>query len=261
MTNLFFQESGSGQPVILLHGFPFHHGIWGKFAQRLSASCHVYTVDLPGFGKSPILKTPFTLDQIGESIVTWVFGMNLQKPVLIGHSLGGYVALAAIKKDPGLFSSLGLFHSTAYADTEEKKQSRNKVIEFIEKNGVEAFTSNFIDPLFVDPNHPAISKVKSVAMSATEEAVKNYTIAMRDRTERTEVLRSYPAPVLFLAGEKDPGISVESIKKQAALRVRPAVRIVPNIAHMGMFENETECLNVIQTFIQTSTVTNASGTV
>ena len=163
MTNLFFQESGSGQPVILLHGFPFHHGIWGKFAQRLSASYHVYTVDLPGFGKSPILKTPFTLDQIGESIVTWVSGMNLQKPVLIGHSLGGYVALAAIKKDPGLFSSLGLFHSTAYADTEEKKQSRNKVIEFIEKNGVAAFTSNFIAPLFVDPNHPAIPKVKSVA--------------------------------------------------------------------------------------------------
>ena len=71
--------------------------------------------------------------------------------MLIGHSLGGYVALAMVEKRPDLFAGLGLFHSTAYADSAEKKQSRNKVIEFVNKNGAKAFTTNFITPLFADP--------------------------------------------------------------------------------------------------------------
>jgi pimeloyl-ACP methyl ester carboxylesterase len=255
MSNLSFQEYGSGQAVVLIHGFPFHQQIWRPFAEKLSKTCHVFTVDLPGFGKSASLNTPFTLAQVGESVVSWITGEKLKNPFLIGHSLGGYVALEAAKINPGLFSGLGLFHSTAYADTEEKKQSRNKVLEFINKNGVEAFTANFIGPLFSDPGHPAIPFVRTIASEAKTAAVKGYTEAMRDRSERTSVLQTFPGPVLFLAGEKDAGIPVESIRKQAALTLQSQTEIIPGIAHMGMFENENKCLQIIQTFIEKNTVT------
>jgi pimeloyl-ACP methyl ester carboxylesterase len=261
MANLFFEEAGSGQAVILLHGFPFHQGIWKSFAKKLSESFHVYTVDLPGFGKSPILDSPFTIDNVADAVISWATEQKIKHPVLLGHSLGGYVALAATKKSPALFSALILFHSTAYSDTLERKQSRNKVLEFIDSNGVKAFTTNFIGPLFADQNHPAISMVKSIAETSSIDAVKGYTQAMRDRNERTDVLRTFPRPVLFLGGDKDPGISVESIREQAAINPNVQVKILSNVSHLGMLENEKESLEIIRTYIQKSTVTRTSGTV
>jgi pimeloyl-ACP methyl ester carboxylesterase len=255
MSTLAYTEYGSGQAVVLLHGFPFNKDIWNGFAKQLSSSFYVYTLDLPGFGGSPLPHSTITLDQVGESINDWVIATKLDNPVLIGHSLGGYVALAAVKKRPDLFSALGLFHSTAFADSEEKKQSRTKVLEFIERNGVEAFTSNFIGPLFVTHDHPAISRVRSVAMQSKTEAVKAYTRAMRDRSERTDVLRTFDKPILFLAGEQDPGISVDSIRNQAAISAKSEVNLLPETAHMGMFEKEKECLEIIRTFVEKSTVT------
>jgi pimeloyl-ACP methyl ester carboxylesterase len=250
MANLFFEETGKGQVVILLHGFPFHQGIWKSFAKKLSDSFHVYTVDLPGFGKSPSLDSPFTIDNVAEAVISWITDQKLKHSVLVGHSLGGYVALAAAKKNPALFSSLILFHSTAYSDTLERKQSRNKVLEFIDTNGVKAFTANFIGPLFADQDHPAVSLVRSIAEVSSTDAVKGYTQAMRDRSERTDVLRTFPGPVLFIGGDKDQGISVESIREQAAISPNAQVKILSNVAHLGMLENEKESLEIIRTYIE-----------
>jgi pimeloyl-ACP methyl ester carboxylesterase len=255
MTNLFFKERGKGQAVILLHGFPFNQEIWNNFAEKLAQKFRVFTVDLPGLGKSPILQSPFSIDQVAAQIILWIKENKIENPILIGHSLGGYVTLAAAGQDPDLFGGLVLFHSTAYADNEEKKQSRNKVLEFIDKQGVLAFTSNFINTLFADQHHAAIDKVKRIASQATAEAVKGYTIAMRDRPERTDVLTAFPKSILFLAGDKDGGISVESIYKQAAICLKSETHILPGVAHMGMFENEKKAEEIISSFIEKNTVT------
>jgi len=255
MKKLFFQDRGKGEVVILLHGFPMHQKVWDGFAEKLSKHFRVITLDLPGFGKSPILNQPFTIDQVAEQVLSWISENKIEKCVVVGHSLGGYVALAMAKRAPELFDGLILFHSTAYADNDEKKQSRNKVLEFIDNNGVVAFTSNFIAPLFVNVQHPAIEKVRAIATESTKEAVKGYTQAMRDRADRTDVLKSLHNPVLFLAGEKDAGISVESIERQAALSLHSEIQILPEVAHMGMFESEEESLEIIYSFIKKKTVT------
>jgi pimeloyl-ACP methyl ester carboxylesterase len=255
MAGLFFQEHGTGAPVILLHGFPFHHGIWDSFAEKLSAQFKVFTIDLPGFGKSDGLRPPFSIAQVADHVLGWVKEKKIGKSVLIGHSMGGYVALAMAQKAPELFNGLVLFHSTTFADSAEKRESRNKVLEFIDKNGVNAFTSNFIGPLFTDPQHAAISKVRAISMEATAEAVKGYTQAMRDRPDTIEVLTTFPKPILFLAGEKDAGISVQSVQEQAARSPRVEAYILSNVAHMGMFENEKKSLEIIRSFLQKITVT------
>jgi pimeloyl-ACP methyl ester carboxylesterase len=255
MANLFIRETGTGTPVILLHGFPFHSALWSSFADKLSAAFKVYAVDLPGFGKSQILPSPFTIDQVASRVVSWLEERRIKNPVIVGHSLGGYVALAMIKRSPNLASGLVLFHSTALADTEEKKQSRDKVLEFIDKNGVVAFTSNFIAPLFADPAHPAIAKVKAIATESSAEAVKGYTSAMRDRHDLTDVLSTFKKPVLFLAGEKDGGIPVESIYKQAAISPFSETQVLSGVAHMGMLEDEKTSFEIVRSFIDGSTVT------
>jgi pimeloyl-ACP methyl ester carboxylesterase len=134
-----------------------------------------------------------------------------------------------------LFAALGLFHSTAYADSADKKQSRNKAIEFVNKNGAKAFATNFITPLFSDPNHTAIEKVKKIAAESNESAVIGYTMAMRDRPDQIKTLKSLKKPTLFIAGAKDPGIPVESIHKQAAECQNPEIHVLSNVAHMAMF--------------------------
>lgn len=255
MSKIFFTERGSGSSVILLHGFPFHSGIWKGFAEKLSSQFKVYTPDLPGFGKSSGLGSNFTLEMVAEEIISWIEKNKIEKSVLIGHSLGGYVALAVAEKRPDLLKGLILFHSTAYPDNEEKKQSRNKVIEFFDNNGVEAFTSNFITPLFYDQKHAAIEKVRSIAMEAKADTVKGYTLAMRDRADRTNVLKNFPKPILFIGGENDGGIKPESLKEQASVGRQAKADILPKTGHMGMFENEEKTLEIISAFVRKCEVT------
>lgn len=256
MSEIFFTKRGNGHPIILLHGFPFHHRIWDGFAEKLSKKFKVYTPDLPGFGKSPGIKSPFTIDQVGDLIASWIEDEQIKNSILIGHSLGGYVALAVAGKRPDLLAGLGLFHSTASPDSSEKKESRNKVIEFINKNGVEAFTSNFIAPLYFNPQHPSIPKVREIATHASADAVKGYTLAMRDRDDKASLLKSFPKAILFITGETDAGIPVESIVQQASFSSRSKTYILPQVGHMGMFEAEEKTLKIIEDFAEKNIVTN-----
>ena len=255
MSEIFFTERGSGSSVILLHGFPFHSAIWEGFAEKLGKEFKIYTPDLPGFGKSKGLGSNFTIEKVAQEIISWIEKNKIGQSVLLGHSLGGYVALAVAEKNPELLSGLILFHSTAYADNEEKKQSRNKVIEFIDKNGAEAFTSNFIAPLFYNQKHPAIEKVRAIAIQAKADTVKGYTLAMRDREDRTNILKIFPHPILFIGGENDGGIKPESLKEQASIATQSQLYIFPEVAHMGMFENEKKSLEIISAFIRKVPVT------
>ena len=249
MSSLSFKQQGHGKPIILLHGFPMNQMVWDDFAPLLSDNYKVITVDLPGFGKSPLPDLSFTIDQVADIVLDWISTEKILGSTLIGHSLGGYVALAMAEKRPDLFSALGLFHSTALADSDEKKESRLKVIEFIGKNGVLAFTSNFIPPLFADQNHRAINKVREIAVQSTQDAVTGYTLAMRNRPDRTSVLKKLEMPILFLTGEADPGIPVNSILKQAEYCKFPHVHVLKQVAHMGMFESPEVLANHIRSFV------------
>ena len=249
MSDLFFEQYGNGRNLILLHGFPMHSKVWESFGSRFANSNTVTTPDLPGFGKTPLLASEFSLSDVADLLIQFVIEKSLADSVLIGHSLGGYVALAMVEKRPDLFVGLGLFHSTAYADSEEKKLTRNKAIEFVNNNGAQAFATNFITPLFSDPHNPAIEKVKSIAADSEEGAVIGYTIAMRDRPDQTKTLKSFKKPTLFLAGEKDPGIPVESIHQQAAVCQNPEIHVLSNVAHMAMFEKPEEAASKINGFL------------
>jgi pimeloyl-ACP methyl ester carboxylesterase len=248
MASLNYSIRGHGPSIVLLHGFPFNSTIWDHFAEKLGDSFSVITPDLPGFGRSENIENNFSIEAVAKEVLAFIESAGLDQPVLVGHSLGGYVALAMTALRPDLFSGLVLFHSTAYPDSEEKKQNRNKVLDFIAKNGVITFTSNFIQPLFADQSHPAIEKVREIAIQAQEDAVINYTKAMRDRPDRTSVLHDFPNRVLIISGERDGGISPQSVKEQAALSHSIDLAILEECAHMGMFEKEAETLIFLKQF-------------
>jgi pimeloyl-ACP methyl ester carboxylesterase len=249
-SGIYFKDEGSGFPVLLIHGFCETHEIWNSFSEKLSDQYRVLSVDLPGFGKSPFLDTPFSIKDVATKVLEWVRSIEIKECVIIGHSLGGYVMLAMIEQQPQLFKGACLFHSTAYADSDEKKISRNKVIEFVSNHGVRPFIESFIPPLFYSQTNPAIAGVVKLALSTKIETLISYVGAMRDRPERTEVLRKFKEAIMFIAGEKDGVVSPESLKKQSLLALNPVLFVLPEVAHMGMFESEQVVLSKIRSFLQ-----------
>jgi pimeloyl-ACP methyl ester carboxylesterase len=250
MSEISFAATGTGRPLILIHGFPMNHLVWTDFAAGLSEKFTVYTPDLPGFGQSKSLSLPFSLDDVATQMLGWIRAENIQHPVVIGHSLGGYVTLAMAARQPELFAGIGLFHSTAYADSAEKKESRTKSVEFIQKNGAAAFTSNFIEPLFATKGHPGIARVREIAVQSKQDTVIGYTQAMRDRPDRTDVIRKFPNPILFLAGEKDQAIPAASVQEQAKLCHAAEIHLLKDVAHMGMLEQPGETIARISSFVE-----------
>jgi pimeloyl-ACP methyl ester carboxylesterase len=249
VNSVFSIERGVGTPLLFIHGFPFHQGLWDGYGERFSEQFRFITVDLPGFGKSPLLKTPFSLDQIATTLLSFLSEKSLNNVVVVGHSLGGYVALSMVKQRRDLFRSLVLFHSTAYADSPEKKESRTKVVDLVTRKGALPFTSGFIPPLFSDRNHPAIERVRNIAGEASADAVIGYSLAMKDRQDHVKTLESFENPTLFLAGKNDPGIPPESIVKQAEHCQKPEIRILDDVAHMGMFEQPEATASEIKDFV------------
>lgn len=255
MSAISFREKGKGHPLLLIHGFPMNQNVWNDFSEKLSNDFTLITIDLPGFGESPILPGQFSIDDVADSILTWLKAKKISKTFIAGHSLGGYVTLSLLAKAPELFPKAILLHSTALADNEEKKQSRNKTLDFIEKNGVEAFTSNFIGPLFADQKNPHIETVRGLSIKSEKDSVVGYTKAMRDRPDRTAVLKNFSGEILLIGGEKDQGIPASSLEGFKQMNSRVKVEILPGVAHMGMFEAPENALEKFRRFFKNNSVT------
>jgi pimeloyl-ACP methyl ester carboxylesterase len=246
---LSFYEQGEGKAILLIHGFPMNASIWNKFSPPLSSAFKVISVDLPGFGSSPLLPGQFSLEDVADVVIQNLQEKKISEIIPIGHSLGGYVVLAMVSKRPDLFPGFGLLHSTALADSQEKKESRNKVIEFIKNNGARAFTSNFIDPLFSNSEHPDVPFVREMNMKTDEQTLIAYLKAMRDREDRTELYETFEKPILVIAGANDPGITVSSIQEQTKLLPNVLLKILNDQAHMGLVEDVETTSSIVYEFV------------
>lgn len=249
-SGIFYTDQGKGIPVVLIHGFCETHEIWNSFSNQLSENYRIICLDLPGFGKSKLLPEGFSIADVATRVLKFLAALKIESCIVIGHSLGGYVTLEMAQQQPQFIKAFGLFHSTAYPDSEEKKISRNKVIEFVTKNGVALFTESFIPPLFYDQSNKQIPAVVKLASATPLTTLISYVKAMRDRPDRTSVIRDFHNPILIIAGEKDTGISPDSLKKQADLAQNATLLTLGNVAHMGMFESEELALKRINEFIQ-----------
>lgn len=246
---IFYTDQGEGFPVLLIHGFCETHQIWDGFSSELSKDFRVLTIDLPGFGKSKLLNEPFSLADVGSRVIELLTELRIESCIPVGHSLGGYVTLAMAHQKPELFNALGLFHSTAYPDSEERKFSRNKVIAFVSKHGVAPFIESFIPPLFHDMTNPHIPGLVKRSSQTNVTTLIAYVKAMRDRPDRINVLQEFQGTILFIAGEKDSGISADSVRKQASLATKVDFNLLPEVAHMGMFESERKTLSLVHKFL------------
>jgi pimeloyl-ACP methyl ester carboxylesterase len=165
---------------------------------------------------------------------------------MIGHSMGGYITLAYADAYPQRLTGIGLFHSTALADAEEKKESRKKAIAFIQENGPLKFMQASIQSLFTSEhaNLPALKQLLDQATSFSGETLIQYYAAMMQRKDLTKVLVNSNIPVLLIAGVDDQAIPFEQSLKESSLAAETHFHVLRYTAHMGMLE-EPEKSNYI----------------
>ena len=145
---------GKGKPVVLIHGFGEDGNIWDKQVAFLKDHFRLIIPDLPGSGRSALIPD-MSIEGMAEAMHSMLMNEGISACVVLGHSMGGYLTLAMAEKYPDLFRSFGLIHSSAFADSEEKKAARSKSIEFIKNNGANEFLRTAIPGLLVRPgqNH------------------------------------------------------------------------------------------------------------
>jgi pimeloyl-ACP methyl ester carboxylesterase len=249
MSGIFYRKVGKGQPIILIHGFCETHEIWNGLEEGLSKKFTVFSIDLPGFGTSSILETPFSIDDVGAKVCDWVIQQEIDQPVVIGHSLGGYVALAMAKQSPEKIMGIGLLQSTAFPDSEEKKANRNKVIDFVKAYGTDPFIDTFVPGLFYNNKNEAIREVDSIARKTSLPTLLAYTTAMRDRSSSIGFIKDNKKPILILGGEKDAIIPAEITLEHGRLASNSIVYLLKDIGHMAMYESPVETQNAIELLI------------
>ncbi len=252
---IFYRSAGKGKTVVLLHGFGEDGGIWDKQIESLKNNFHLIVPDIPGSGKSELIKdaTIETYAGVIKTILDKEVTMEENGVSIIGHSMGGYITLAFAEKYPQYLNSFGLFHSTAFADTEEKKLVRVKAIDFIKENKAPAFLKTSIPGLFAEgftkTNAAAIEALIEKGENFCEEALIQYCNAMIARPDRISILKNFTKPILFIMGQYDNAIPLQSSLQQCYLPAVSHVYILTKSAHMGMWEETEKANGILMNFL------------
>lgn len=238
---LSYYKTGEGLPIILLHGFPANADLWREITPVLSKYYTVIAPDLPGSGQSTFSGPDLSMELIAQSVSDILEHEGIDSALIAGHSMGGYVAFAFASLFPQKVKGISLVHSTAIADTEEKKENRRKSIEIIRKGGKETFIKqmvpNLFAPGFKDANPDMIAVQVKAGMETDADNIIAMQNAMINRPDRRKMLENAAMPVQWIIGKKDNLLPFDKALQQSYLANVNFVSVYNDTGHMSMLEN------------------------
>lgn len=253
-----YEIEGNGPPVMLIHGFAEDGMIWQYQRALLKRHYTLIIPDLPGSGQSDILspggfQSSSAIEMYAAVLKQILDRENIGQCTFMGHSMGGYVALAFARHYPECLNGLGLIHSTAFPDNDEKKAMRSKGIKFMQRFGAKEFLKQSIPNLFGAAFTQQYPEQIEAHIKRSEYfdvvSLVQYYEAMMERPDRTDMLEKLSVPVLFIIGEEDRSVSLEDSLKQCSIPSRTLVHILPDTAHMGMWEQKDRTGNAMMEFL------------
>lgn len=249
-TKLSFVDEGKGTAIILIHGFLENLTMWSNIKSHLVKRNRVIAIDLLGHGKSGSIGYVHTMELFAESIESVLKYLRVRRCIIIGHSLGGYVALAFAEKHPQKIKGLCLLNSTSNEDNDDRKQLRiraNKMIQTNFTNMVRMSFANLFDPKKKDLFK---NEIKLALNEALQTPIQGYIAAnegMRLRVNRNHVLGKNNFKKLILVGENDPVLDYKSSLQEA--RKTGAEIVVFSGGHMSHIENIEELIVCLKEFM------------
>lgn len=255
--SIHYRKKGSGSAVVLLHGFMENHTIWNDFSDALSRNYLVIDIDLPGHGESDNFGEVHSMDLMAESVAAVLDQEKVNRCIMVGHSMGGYVTLAFARKYEERLNGMVLFHSQAAADDEQGKINRNRTIDIV-KGDHGSFIHAFVPTLFcedtVDEFSREIERLTEQSMKMSVQGITAALAGMRDRHDSRDLLAMLNVPVFFIIGKKDAKIPLEKILDQLPLPANSEALILDNIGHMGFLESRDLTLKALEHFVERNSV-------
>lgn len=239
--------------IVLLHGYLETLEVWETFAAALSAHYRVVAIDIPGHGFSGVKSEEHSMEFIADVLHEVLQKLNITKSCIIGHSMGGYVALAYAAKYTGNTSGLCLFHSTPNADTDQKKADRDREIQLIRNNKLELIVRTNIARQFANENverlADEIEEIQENALVASNEGIIACLNGMKNRADRNDFLKQFSKPALLIFGKKDNYISEEIAQTIIGRFPEAKSAILEHSGHTGFIEEPEQSQAIIRSFV------------
>ena len=249
--NISFSDVGKGTAVVVLHGFLENSTMWKSTMLELSKRNRVIAIDLLGHGKSDCLGHVHTMGLFAETVAAILKHLRIRKCVLVGHSLGGYVALAYAEKHPQKVKGLCLMNSTSNEDDAERKALRIRANKMIQSNFANMVRMSFTN-LFGEKSRLIFKSEITLALEeALQTPIQGYIAGqegMRIRPNRNAVLIENNFKKLIIIGEKDPVLAIETSLEEAKKTLSKAI-VFPD-GHMSHIENTPELTLALTAFVK-----------
>lgn len=244
-------------PVIFIHGFPFSHKMWtfpGGQVEALASTCRIIAYDVRGHGESEIGDGQYTIELFVDDLLGLLDHLNIVKAVVVGLSMGGYIALRAIERNPDRFRALVLCDTKSDEDSNEAKIKRAASIKAVKLNGPKVFAENFVANVFTPESFntkpDAIKMIQSIIERTAPISLCGALLALASRTNTTPALSSIAVPTLIMVGEHDaltPPAASQAMNEKIP---NSELHIIPNSAHMSNIENPEEFNKHLVAFVQ-----------
>lgn len=259
---LSYSEQGQGDPLVLLHGFPFKGSLWQHQARHLSDAYRVITPDLRGFGQSEVTDGIYEMEVLARDVLGLLDRLELPKATIMGHSMGGYVALALWRLAAERFRALGLIASHVWADSEAQRDAREALIAQILEHGSGAVVQAMLPRLFApasSTDEPIQEQARAMMLEARPTSLIGALRGMMRRPDSSDLLPHISVPTLILCGDADPIVPPERAEEMARQLPNATLVVVENAAHMPMLEQPQATALAMRTFLNSFRHAQASA--
>ncbi len=233
-------DSEQGTAVVFLHGFLENRFMWNDIIEALPKKYRCISLDLPGHGESKNLAYVHSMEEMAEVVKAMLDHLKIRRAIVVGHSMGGYVALALADRYPDMLKGMVLMNSTARADSKERQHNRDRAISLVKRNP-KSYVRNSIPMLFRPVNrkkfHAELKQVKEEALGTSAQGIVAALEGMKIRIDREVILNFAPYPILFVASQKDPVLAWEQLEEQFFHEaVEPLILSEGHMSHIENFE-------------------------
>jgi len=235
-----YRDGGSGIPVIFLHAFPLDQTMWDGQIDALQEHCRAITLDLRGFGQSQQPSGSYSVDDMAADVRALMMRVGIQRAVLVGLSMGGYVALAFYRNYPQAVTTMVLADTRASADSQEGRERRMISAEKAEREGSRAIADDMLPLLLGRTSHETrpevVKRVQAMIEGNRPNGIASAQRAMAERRDSTSILRGIDIPVLIIVGLEDSLTNVDEAESMRSMITTSRLRIIEGAGHLSALE-------------------------
>jgi 3-oxoadipate enol-lactonase len=257
--NLSYDDLGeSGTPVIFLHGYPFSKAMWRKQIDFLQTTNRVIACDIRGFGDSEDESSILSIDLFAEDLLQFMDSLKIEKAIVCGLSMGGFIALNAHKRFPERFEALILCDTQCIADTAAVKEKRYKTIDDISTNGVKNFNDGFIENVFhkdsLSNKKELVEELRKVVFENSQHIITAGLTALAERTETCSTLGAISIPTMIICGREDTVTPLAQSDFMHQMIEGSTMHVIDNAGHVSNLEHPDEFNQYLLDFLTAGSV-------